>query len=171
MAGDAASLTPFELTLESDPRWKFVYDEVTGGLIGYVRRSSGFTQMVDRGGKVVFQDEVGIQPSLLSPIDLIGPAMVVGAFSRLTGRGAVSLARLVAGAGTRKGAANLAASSLRAAAQTAARQAAPATGRQALIEAIVRQFPLYGRRIRDLCKFCNDGALMNIAKALGVLPK
>jgi hypothetical protein len=172
-------LTPFERIIQNDRRWKFVYDEASSQLVGYVRHSKGFTVVVDRRGDTVFTDETPVEPSLISPIDFIGAGLLLRAFGPLLGRGVVSLSRIIAGAGARKAAANLAASGIRVAARTAAKQAAQAAvkqvgalgRRQALIDAIVREFPIYGAKVRDLCKFCNDGALMNIAKALGVVPK
>jgi hypothetical protein len=67
-----------DMVLES--RWKPVIDQVQGKqtIIGYFRSSSGYYEMRDREGKIVWSDEVGLEPSLISPVDIIGPALVVG---------------------------------------------------------------------------------------------
>jgi hypothetical protein len=184
MPENSADLTPWEQKIQHSQHWKlgegwkFVYDEVSGQIVGYVQHFGGLTEMVNRQGESVFMDEISIQSSIISPIDFIGGGLA-RAFGSLLGRGVVSLSRFSASAGARKAGAELAASRLRMAAQTAAKQAAQAAAKQvgalsrreALIEAIVRAFPIYGPKARELCKYLNDGALMNVAKSLGVLPK
>lgn len=82
-------LTNFELKIYTpnqqggmvlNSRWKPVIDSVNGSkaIIGYFRSSGGYYEMRDREGTVVWADEVGIEPSLISPIDIVGPALVVG---------------------------------------------------------------------------------------------
>jgi hypothetical protein len=66
--------------LELDRNWTAVFGMVGAeqAIIGYKRSSSGYHEMVDREGTIVWSDEVGIEPSLISPIDIIGPSLVVG---------------------------------------------------------------------------------------------
>jgi hypothetical protein len=85
----AAKLTNFEKRIyrlnpegmyELNRDWTAVFDTISGErtIIGYSRHSTGYREMVDREGTIVWSDEIGISPSLLSPIDIIGPSLVVG---------------------------------------------------------------------------------------------
>jgi hypothetical protein len=83
------SLTKFELLIYKgnpqgdrilDHRWIPVIEYIQGkkAIIGYSTGSNGYREIRDREGKVVWTDEVGLEPSLISPIDIIGPALATG---------------------------------------------------------------------------------------------
>lgn len=79
--------------------YKPVVDTINGkkAIIGYYKESFGYSEMRDREGRLLWSDEKGIEPSLFSPIDLIGPALVsIGA--KLVTRGitgvGINVARL-----------------------------------------------------------------------------
>jgi hypothetical protein len=48
-------------------------------IIGYYRSSNGFYELLDREGRRIWSDERGIEPSVISPVDIVGPALVTGA--------------------------------------------------------------------------------------------
>jgi len=89
MAEPPGQLTDFEKriykpnsqgVLELEQRWAVIFDSVDGQnvIIGYFRRSGGYSEMVNRKGGIEWSDEIGVEPSLISPIDILGPGIVVG---------------------------------------------------------------------------------------------
>ncbi|MEX2187325.1 MAG: hypothetical protein WD875_11040 [Pirellulales bacterium] len=162
---DLFELTPFERTIKSDKRWKWVWDDATNTLAGYVRHSNGYTEMRNRNGKIVYTDEIPIHPSLISPIDFVGAGPLYAAFRPLLGRGVVRLSGMIARAGARRAVANAAIAELRAGLM----KPLLAGGlRYRLIDAISRQFPTYKATVIGLCKLLNDGKLWKIAQSLGI---
>jgi hypothetical protein len=75
-----------------DNRYKPVLDMVDGkkSIIGYYYSSKGYYKLCDRNGEIRWSDEKGVEPSLISPIDILGPAFVtIGA--KLIARGVVGI--------------------------------------------------------------------------------
>lgn len=162
---DLFELTPFERKIGTDQRWKWVWDDASNSLIGYVRHSNGYTEMRDRNGKIVYTDEIPIQPSLVSPVDFVGGGPLARMFGATLRRGAVRLSGMIAK--SRAGRANLKA----AVAQMKAvlnNPSAPGQFRFRMIEAISRQFGTRQAMAVALCRYLNDGKLWTLAKAMGI---
>lgn len=72
--------------LELERRWTPVFDSVNEQqvLIGYLRQSAGYTEMVDRNGKVQWSEETGVEPSIISPIDFLGSGILAGVGRAIT---------------------------------------------------------------------------------------
>jgi hypothetical protein len=162
---DLFELTPFERKIKYEARWKWVWDDATNMLVGYIRHSNGYTEMRDRNGKIVYTDEIPIEPSLISPFDLVGAGPLFRVFSATLGRGVVRLSGIIARAGARKAVANAAIAELRAGLM---KPLAAGGLRYKLIDAISGQFPTYRTTVIGLCKYINDGKLWNVAQALGI---
>lgn len=96
--------TTFELKLKSGNPERYSPIRKDGEIIGYVRRSGGYTEARDIDGRIVWSDEIGLEKPFLDPIDFI-PFELVGTLIaktatfavRTTGRVLVKTAGRVAG--------------------------------------------------------------------------
>ena len=162
---DLFESTPFEWKIRNDQRWKWVWDDGNRVLAGYVKHSSGYTEMRDRNGNVVYANEISIVPSLISPLDLLGGGSLGRVFGKLLGRGIVRLSGVIAKASARRAVMKALNAELKVGLRSSCKGL---RFRYSLIDAISREFPSYRSTIVGLCKHLNDGKLWSIAKSLGV---
>jgi hypothetical protein len=97
-----APRTPFELRLRQGNPDRYEAIRKDSEIVGYLRRSGGYTEARDIEGRIVWSDEIGLEKPFLDPIDLI-PFELVGSLAakaaglavRTTGKAVVrSAARL-----------------------------------------------------------------------------
>ena len=96
--------TTFELKLKSGNPDRYAPIRKDGEIIGYIRRSGGYTEARDIDGRIVWSDEIGLEKPFLDPIDFI-PFELVGTLvaktatfaAKTTGRLIVKSAGRVAG--------------------------------------------------------------------------
>lgn len=83
--------TTFELKLRSNNPDRFSPIRKDGEIIGYIRRSGGYTEARDIDGRIVWSDEIGLEKPFLDPIDFI-PFQLVGTLIAKTATFAVRTA-------------------------------------------------------------------------------
>jgi hypothetical protein len=66
--------------LKLKPPWDPIIEQIDGkpSIIGYFNGSSGLSEMRDREGNCLWSGEIGLEQSLINPIDFIGPSIIVG---------------------------------------------------------------------------------------------